>query len=141
MKGIEMRPTTCTAVFLCVLALSLIGCTGGPPVDQTVQAEVMLGTAGFTLKSVTSQAQGERLAKLPQRKVVRFATSKGEVYVWADVPECRCFYTGTRQNYETLYELNKEARAQQRLYWYDAQDNDPLWAEPVEVEAILVIGG
>ena len=50
--------------------------------------------------------------------MVRFATSKGEVYVWADVPECRCFYTGTRQNYETLYELNKEARAQQRLYWY-----------------------
>jgi hypothetical protein len=122
-------------------AVVFVGCTGGPPVDKTLQAEVMLGTAGFTLKTVTSQAQGERLAQLPQRKVVRFATSKGEVYVWADVPECRCFYTGTRQNYETLYELNKEARGQQRIYWYDAQDNDPLWAEPVEVEAILVLGG
>jgi len=124
-----------------LLALALVGCSGGPPVDKTLQAEVMLGTAGFTLKSVTSQVQGEKLAQLPQRKVVRFATSKGEVYVWADIPECRCFYTGTRKNYETLYELQKEARGQQRIYWYDAQDNDPLWAEPVDVEVLLVVGG
>ena len=124
-----------------LLAAVLAGCAGGPPVDKTLQAEVTLGTAGFTLKSVTTQSQGEKLAKLPQRQVVRFATAKGEVYVWADIAECRCFYTGTRKNYETLYELNKEARGQQRINWYDAQDNDPLWAEPVEVEAILVIGG
>ncbi len=124
-----------------LLAAVLAGCAGGPPVDKTLQAEVTLGTAGFTMKSVTTQAQGEKLAKLPQRQVVRFATAKGEVYVWADIAECRCFYTGTRKNYETLYELNKEARGQQRINWYDAQDNDPLWAEPVEVEAILVIGG
>ena len=137
-----MGSMRCAVVAGCgLLALAFVGCSSGPPVDQTLQAEVLLGTAGFTLKTVTLQAQGERLAQLPQRQVVRFATSKGEVYVWADIMGCRCFYTGTRKNYETLYELNKKARAQQRLYWYDAQDNDPLWAEPVEVEAILVIGG
>jgi hypothetical protein len=137
-----MGPMRCVVVAGCgLLALALVGCSGGPPVDKTLQAEVMLGTAGFTLKSVTSQVQGEKLAQLPQRKVVRFATSKGEVYVWADIPECRCFYTGTRKNYETLYELQKEARGQQRIYWYDAQDNDPLWAEPVDVEVLLVVGG
>jgi hypothetical protein len=63
------------------------------------------------------------------------------VYVWADVPECRCFYTGTRQSYETLYELNKEARAQQRLNWYDAQDNDPLWGNSADWEDALLGGG
>ena len=122
-------------------AVVFAGCSGGPAVDKTLQAEVLLGTAGFTMKTATTQAQGEKLAKLPQRQVVRFATAKGEVYVWADIPECRCFYTGTRKNYETLYELNQEARGQQRLYWYDAQDNDPLWAEPAEVEIVLAIGG
>ena len=118
-----------------------VGCSGGPPVDKTLQAEVLLGTAGFTMKTVTTQAQGEKLAKLPQRQVVRFSTAKGEVYVWADILECRCFYTGTRKNYETLYELNKEARAQQRLYWYDAQDNDPLWGNSADWEDALLGGG
>ena len=137
-----MQPMVSICGTVCLLlAAVLAGCAGGPPVDKTLQAEVTLGTAGFTMKSVTTQAQGEKLAKLPQRQVVRFATAKGEVYVWADIAECRCFYTGTRKNYETLYELNQEARGQQRLYWYDAQDNDPLWAEPAEVEIVLAIGG
>ena len=137
-----MQPMVSICGTVCLLlAAVLAGCAGGPPVDKTLQAEVTLGTAGFTMKSVTTQAQGEKLAKLPQRQVVRFATAKGEVYVWADIAECRCFYTGTRKNYETLYELNKEARGQQRINWYDAQDNDPLWAEPAEVEVLLVIGG
>jgi hypothetical protein len=137
-----MQPMVSICGTVCLLlAAVLAGCAGGPPVDKTLQAEVTLGTAGFTMKSVTTQAQGEKLAKLPQRQVVRFATAKGEVYVWADIAECRCFYTGTRKNYETLYELNKEARGQQRINWYDAQDNDPLWGSSSDWEDALLGGG
>lgn len=136
-----MQPMVSICGTVCLLlAAFMAGCAGGPPVDKTLQSEVLLGTAGFTMKSVTTQAQGEKLAKLPQRQVVRFATAKGEVYVWADIPECRCFYTGTRKNYETLYELNKEARGQQRINWYDAQDNDPLWGSSADWEDALLGG-
>lgn len=131
------RWTACTAG-LC--ALVVIACAGGPPVDKTLQAEEMLGTAGFTLKSVETQAQGERLAKLPQRKVVRFPSSKGEVYLWADIYECRCYYRGTVRNYEKLVALRKEAHSQQRIGWYDAQDNDPLWGNPADWEDALLLG-
>jgi len=136
-----MNVKQCAAGFTGLFILTIVGCAGGPPVDKTLVAEEMLGTAGFTMKTVTTPAQAERLARLPQRKVVRFETSKGEVYVWSNVLECRCFYTGTRQNFETLYALRKEAAGQQRIDWYQDQGNDPLWGNPADWEDALLGGG
>ncbi len=136
MAGVRLN-----SLLLIVAALLFVGCASGPPVDKTLQAEEMLGTAGFTLKTIATQAQGERLARLPQRTLVRLQGSKGEVFVWADVPECRCYYTGTRQNFETLFQLQKEARKQQRIDWYQDQGNDPLWGNPADWEDALLTGG
>ena len=136
MAGVRLH-----SLLLIIAAWLLAGCAGGPPVDRTFETEKMLGTAGFSLKPIATQAQGERLARLPQRTLVRLQGSRGEVFVWADVPECRCFYTGTRQHFETLYQLQKEARGQQRIDWYQDQGNDPLWGNPADWEDALLLGG
>jgi hypothetical protein len=122
----------------CLIWVALSGCADGPPIDKTLQAEELLGTAGFTLKTIATQSQLERLTKLPQRKIVRMPSREGEVYLWADVSGCRCFYTGTRQNYENLFTLQRESRQGQRIEWYDAQDNDPLWGNSLDWEDALL---
>ena len=43
---------------------------------------------------------------------------------------CRCYYKGTRQNYEQLRHNQREEKADRRTDWYNAQHDDPLWQNP-----------
>ena len=49
--------------------LALAGCSG-PPVDKTLQAEELLGTAGFQLKMADTPAKLERISRIPQQLVL-----------------------------------------------------------------------
>ena len=113
------------------------GCAG-PPVDKTLQAAELLGTAGFKLKMADKPAALERIGRLPQKQVVRGVIRDREVYVWADADGCRCYYTGTRENYERMAQIRQENQAQYRINLYDAQDNDPLWANTADWEDDLL---
>jgi hypothetical protein len=62
--------------------LTLAGCAG-PPVDKTLQAEKLLGTAGFQLKMADTAAKFERINRPPQKQVVRGPAGDREIYVWA----------------------------------------------------------
>ena len=108
------------------LLTALAGCTG-KPVNKTLQAEEALAAAGFQLKTADTPAKVERISRIPQKKVVRATIKDREVYLWADAAGCRCYYMGTRQNYEQLRHNQWEENAERRANWYEAQHEDPLW--------------
>lgn len=108
------------------LIMVLAGCTG-KPVDKTFKAEEALVAAGFQLKMADTQAKIERISRIPQRRVVWARIKDKEFYLWVDAAGCRCYYKGTRQNYDQLLRNQWEEKADQRTNWYTAQHDDPLW--------------
>ncbi len=117
--------------------LIISGCSGAP-VDKTLQAEELLGTAGFRLKMADKPATLERISRIPQKQVVRGIIKDHEVYVWADAVGCRCYYAGTRQNFEQMLQIRQENQAQYRINLYDAQGHDPLWSNTADWEDDLL---
>jgi hypothetical protein len=109
--------------------LTLAGCAG-KPVNITLQAEESLAAAGFQLKMADTQAKVERISRIPQKKVLWAMIKDREVYLWADVAGCRCYYKGTRHNYEQLLQNQREEKADQRTNWYTAQHDDPFRPGP-----------
>jgi hypothetical protein len=105
--------------------LALAGCSGAP-VNKILQAEEALIRAGFQLKMADTPAKVERISRIPQKKVVRAMIKDQEVYLWADAAGCRCYYKGTRQNYEQLLHDKWEQKVDQRTYWYQDQHEDML---------------
>ena len=108
------------------LIIAFAGCSGAP-VNKTLQAEEALAAAGFQLKMADTPAKVERISRIAQKKVVRAMIKDREVYFWADAAGCRCYYRGTRQNYEQLRHNQREEKADRRTDWYNAQHDDPLW--------------
>lgn len=117
----------------------LAGCAGAP-VDKTLQTEELLGTAGFRLKMADTPAKFERISRLPQKHVVRGLVKGQELYVWADAAGCRCYYAGTRKNYEQMIRIQRENQSQHRIDLYDAQNDDPLWGNSADWEDALLGG-
>jgi hypothetical protein len=109
--------------------LALAGCAGAP-VNKTLQAEEALAAAGFKLKMADTPAKIERISRIPQKRVVRAMIKDREVYLWADAAGCRCYYKGTRQNYDQLLRNRWEEKADRRADLYTAQHDDPLWLSP-----------
>jgi hypothetical protein len=130
-RRIERWKLAAAAVFI------ISGCAGAP-VDKTLQAEELLGTAGFQLKMADKPATLERISRIPQKQVVRGIIKDREVYVWADAAGCRCYYAGTRQNYEQMLQIRRENQAQYRIILYDAQGHDPLWSNTADWEDDLL---
>lgn len=108
------------------MLLAFAGCTA-KPVNKTFQAEEALAAAGFRLKTADTPAKLERISRIPQKQVVRGLIKDREVYLWADAAGCRCYYAGTRQNFEQLLQNRQEDQADRRTYLYEAQHNDPLF--------------
>ena len=125
------------AMLAAAAVLFFTGCAGAP-VDKTLQAEELLGTAGFRLKMADTPAKFKRISRIPQKQVVRGMVKGREVYVWADAAGCRCYYAGTRQNYEQMMQILQENQAQYRINLYDAQNNDPLWGNSADWEGELL---
>jgi len=123
-KSIRILLTLASALFV-----AIAGC-GGKPVNKTFQAEEALVAAGFQLKMADTQAKIDRISRIPQKKVRRAMIGDREVYIWADSLGCRCYYKGTRRNYEQLLENQREEKEDQRASWYEAQHDDPLWFSP-----------
>jgi hypothetical protein len=128
-----------TVILAAGIVLTLAGCAGAP-VDKTLQTEELLGTAGFKLKMADTQAKFERISRIPQKQVVRGMVKGQEVYVWADAGGCRCYYAGTRKNYEQMVQIQQENQSQHRINLYDAQGNDPLWGNGADWEDALLGG-
>lgn len=107
---------------LAVAAVLILAGCAGTPVDKTMRTEELLGTAGFQLKMADTPAKLDRIRRIPQQQVVRGMVKGREVFVWADATGCRCFYAGTRQNYEQMLQIRQENQDQHRINLYDAQN-------------------
>ena len=119
------------------LFMALSGCAGRP-VNKTLQAEEALAAAGFQLKMADTPAKLERISRIPQQRVVRGKAKDREVYLWADAAGCRCYYAGTRQNYEQLLHNQREEKMDQRAEWYEAQHEDPVYLDRGWEEVLLI---
>ena len=128
------------AAMLAALAVLILAGCAGAPVDKTLQAEELLGTAGFRLKMADTPAKLERISRIPQKQVVRGMVKGQEVYVWADAGGCRCYYAGTRKNYEQMVQIQQQDQSQHRINLYDAQGDDPLWGNGADWEDALLGG-
>jgi hypothetical protein len=126
----EFNKTLRMLVMLAAGMMSVFAGCAGPPVDKTLQAEELLGTAGFQLKMADTPAKLERISRIPQKQVVRGLVKNQELYVWANAAGCRCYYAGNRKNYERMIQIQQETQAQYRINLYDAQHNDPLFVSP-----------
>ena len=111
------------------LLMAIAGCAGAP-VNKTLQAEEALAAAGFQLKMADTPAKIERISRIPQKRVVRTMIKDREFYLWADAAGCRCYYKGTRQNYDQLLRNQWEEKADRRADLYTAQHDDPLRLGP-----------
>jgi hypothetical protein len=135
MEGIKRL--SIPALLLSAVVFALTSCAGAP-VDKTLQTEELLGTAGFRLKMADTPAKFERISRIPQKQVVRGRVKGQELYVWADAAGCRCYYAGTRKNYEQMVRIQQENQSQYRIDLYDAQNDDPLWGNPADWEDALL---
>jgi len=98
-------------------------------VNKTLQAEEALAAAGFQLKMADTPTKLDRIIHIPQKQVVRGMIKNREVYLRADAVGCRCYYAGTRQNYEQLRYNQREEKADRRANRHNAQHDDPLWLD------------
>jgi len=96
-------------MIVAAVALALAGCAGTPQKPDPLNQKEMLTFSGFTLKIAASQEDLDQLAGIPQRKLLRVASSSQPLYIWVDAAECRCYYAGDETAYLRLIELGWEA--------------------------------
>ena len=91
------------------LALTLAGCAGPSQKPDPLNRQELLAFAGFTLKVAASQEDLDQIAGIPQRELLRVATSTPPLYIWVDAAGCRCYYVGGEAAYRRLVETGWEA--------------------------------
>jgi len=120
-----MRPVLAAAA----LVVFLSGCET-EEARRSATTEVLLGAAGFEIKTADTPEQKEQLDALTQRQIVRH-TNDGEVhYVYADAASCGCLYKGSEANYQRYRDLASSSRLRgaQSLEAIEAQPGtNPDW--------------
>jgi hypothetical protein len=96
-------------VVAAAVALALGGCAGAPPKVDPLNRQELLAFAGFTLKVAASQEDLDQIAGIPQRELLRVASSSQPLYIWVDAAGCRCYYVGGEAAYRRLVETGWEA--------------------------------
>ena len=90
-------------------ALAMAGCAGSPSQPDPLNQRELLAFSGFTLKIAVSQEDMDQLGGIPQRTLLRVASSSQPLYIWVDAVGCRCYYVGGEEAYRRLEELGWEA--------------------------------
>jgi len=90
------------------VGLALAGCAGTPPPNpDPLNLKELLIFSGFTLKVAVSQEDLDQIAGIPQRELLRVASSSRPLYIWVDAAGCRCYYVGGEDAYRRLEELGR----------------------------------
>ena len=87
------------------VAVALAGCAGPSPKPDPLNRQELLAFAGFRLKVAVSQEDLEQIAGIPQRELLRVASSSQPLYIWVDAAGCRCYYVGGETAYRRLEEI------------------------------------
>jgi hypothetical protein len=83
-------------------ALAVAGCTGSTLKPDPLNQKELLAFAGFTLKMAVSQEDLDQIAGIPQRELLRVASSNPPLYIWVDAADCRCYFLGDEAAYRRL---------------------------------------
>lgn len=83
-------------------ALAMAGCAGSPSKTDPLNPSELLAFSGFTMKVAVSQVDLDQLGSIPQRTLLRVASSSQPLYIWVDVAGCRCYYVGGEEAYRRL---------------------------------------
>ena len=121
-----MRPVLAAAALVVLLS----GCET-EEARRSATTEVLLGAAGFEIKTADAPEQKTELDALAQRRIVRHDKDGNVFYVYADATSCGCFYRGSEANYQRYRELAKSSRSRgaQSLEAIEAQPGtSPDWA-------------
>jgi hypothetical protein len=91
-------------MFFLAAALALAGCAGASQSQKPdpLNRKELLAFAGFKLKVAVTQEDINQIAGIPQRELLRVASSNPTLYVWADATGCRCYYVGDETAYRRL---------------------------------------
>lgn len=93
-------------IIAAAVALALGGCAGTPhPKPDPINPKEILAFAGFRLKVAVSQEDLDQIAGVPQRELLRVASSNPPLYIWVDAAGCRCYYVGDEAAYRRVEEL------------------------------------
>jgi len=87
------------------VALTLAGCAGAPQKADPLNPQELLAFAGFTLKVAVTQDDKDQIAGIPQRELLRVASSTQPLYIWVDAAGCSCYYFGGEAAYRRLEAL------------------------------------
>jgi hypothetical protein len=92
-------------VIFVAAALAMAGCAGAPQKPDPLNRQELLAFAGFSLKVALSQEDLDQIAGIPQRELLRVASSSRPLYIWVDAAGCRCYYVGGEEAYRRLEEI------------------------------------
>jgi hypothetical protein len=87
------------------VAVVLAGCAGAPPEHAPQDPQKLLAFAGFNLRLAVTQDDRDQIARIPQRELLRVASSPQPLYIWADAAGCTCYYVGDDAAYRRLEAL------------------------------------
>jgi hypothetical protein len=87
------------------LALMLAGCAEVSQKSDPQDPQRLLAFAGFSLKLAVTQDDRDQIARIPQRELLRVASSPQPLYIWADAAGCKCYYVGDDNAYQRLEAL------------------------------------
>jgi hypothetical protein len=97
-------------IFLLAATLALAGCAAASPSQKPdpLNRQELLAFAGFKLKVAVTQEDINQIAGIPQRELLRVASSSQPLYIWADAAGCRCYYVGDETAYRRLEAIVSE---------------------------------
>jgi hypothetical protein len=98
------------------LGMALAGCAAIEK-NEAEQTEQLLSAAGFQIRPADTPAKLADLERLQQHKLVRHDRDGEATYVYADAADCKCLYTGDRQNYDEFEKLQvqEDVAAQEEM--------------------------
>jgi hypothetical protein len=91
------------------VALMLCACAGASQKPDPLNPQGLLAFAGFRLKVAVSQEDLDQITNIPQRELLRVASSSPPLYIWVDAAGCRCYYVGDETAFRRLEEIGWEA--------------------------------
>jgi hypothetical protein len=95
---------------LIALAAVLAGCASQGKWTAADQAQMDLGSCGFSWKIADTPEKMKQLEALPQRQIVPHQKDGKLYYIYADARDCKCVYIGDEKAYQQYKQFVYEKR-------------------------------
>lgn len=87
-----------------MIIVALIGCASTAK-QKKMDMRRLLKASGFSKAVADTPEKLDQLKKLPQRKITAHKDGDKVFYIYADVQNCRCAYSGNEEAYKKYQQL------------------------------------